>query len=208
MLSVRSAWAPSAISGSLRIGIFFRPRSPVNTTRFVFRCLRRGLLDVDRGDRAAEDVACVEEGDADAGGDLRGAPVGHGDHALEHAEHVLDAVERLDGSSSCRPVARDRLVDEARVVRLDHGGVFEHDGAEVARRGRRVDRPVEPLLHEERERAGVIDVRVREDDGVERARRRRRAPGSGGSTPCAGPGTGRSRAARWRASSGSGASTR
>src|SRR5581483_5143019 len=45
----------------------------------------------------------------------------------------------------------------------------EHHRAEVARRRRGVDGPVVPVLDQHRERPGVVDVRVREDDGIDGA---------------------------------------
>ena len=54
------------------------------------------LVDVEHRDGAAEHVARVEEREVHAGRDRQLAVVGHADHLVEDAKHVVAVVEGLD----------------------------------------------------------------------------------------------------------------
>src|SRR5690242_11622375 len=53
-------------------------------------------------------------------------------------------------------------------------GVAQQEFEQVGRAGRAVDRPSEPALHEERQRARVIDMRVRQYHRVDARRGKRK----------------------------------
>ena len=72
-------------------------------------------------------------------------------------------VKRLDGRLM---FFRAPFGDEERVLLLDVRGVNEHDAAQVARGVGAMDRAVVALLGEVRQVAGMINVRVAQDDGV------------------------------------------
>ena len=87
---------------------------------------------------------------------------------------VVLGVERRDGRGAGRhadgfaPVAP--LAEELGVGFLDVRAVLEHGHAEVDGGGRGVDGPAIALLPQQRQVAAVVDVRVRQDDRVQRAR--------------------------------------
>ena len=62
------------------------------------------------------------------------------------------------------------LVVELGVFFLQVSGVGQQDAAEIDGCGRGIDRPVEALLDQPRDPAGVIEMSVREDDGIDLAR--------------------------------------
>src|SRR3954452_9727946 len=69
------------------------------------------------------------------------------------------------------------LVRKLRILFLDVRRIRQHEAAQLRRGGRAIDRPLETLRDETRQPAGVIDVRVGEDDGVDGVGRdRQRAP--------------------------------
>ncbi len=111
---------------------------------------------------------------------------------LEERERLLDVgvVEERQR----RLVLRELLaVEVLGVFLLQVRGVLEEDLGELARRRRAVDRPGEALLHEPRHAPDVVEVRVGEDHGRDRARGRTRArPSCAGAAPSR-PGTSRSR---------------
>jgi hypothetical protein len=53
---------------------------------------------------------------------------------------------------------------------LQPAAVRQHEGAEFGRAGGAVDRAVEAVAHERRQVAGVVQMRVRDDDGVDARR--------------------------------------
>ena len=74
-------------------------------------------------------------------------------------------------------LAEAALVRELRVLFLQVRGVGQHQLAQVGRAAGAVHRALEALRDEPRQPAGVIDVRVRQDDGVDRlGRDRQRRP--------------------------------
>ena len=88
-------------------------------------------------------------------------------HELGHGLFGIgDVIERFDG----------RLVffgapfgDKDRVLLLDVGGINEHDAAQVAGGVGAMDRPGVALFDEIRQVAGVVNVRVAQDDGINRS---------------------------------------
>jgi hypothetical protein len=114
-------------------------------------------------------VARIEEGEPHAGRDGGGVAVRHRDQVLEDRPRVALVVERLDAPHVAL-AAVDQPVDEAGVGGLNHGGVHQHRGAEIARGTGREDVAPEAALHQRGQRARMVDVRVREHDRVDRGR--------------------------------------
>ena len=125
------------------------------------------VLDVEHDDGAAEHVPRVEEGHRDAGSDRLPAAVGQADHLRQHLRDVRFAVERLDGlePGSPRSISRAMWRASASWIIAASSSI---GAAQIARRGRRVHRPVEAVPAEQRQRPRVVDVRVREHDRVQR----------------------------------------
>ena len=94
-----------------------------------------------------------------------GAFVGPALHEREGALDVLVAVERLEGGAALGDAA---AVDDLDVVSGDEGAVAEHRVAEVARGLGGVDGAAPACADEGGEVAAVVDVRVREEDAVDR----------------------------------------
>ena len=63
------------------------------------------------------------------------------------------------------------LVVVRRVFFLQVAGIGQHHGTQLDGRLRGIDRPVKPLLHQPRNPAAVIEMRVRENDSIDFARR-------------------------------------
>ena len=125
------------------------------------------VLDVEHDDRAAQHVPRVEERQRDARRDGLSAVIGQADDLSQRLCHVRLAVKRLDGLEPGL-AAFDQAGDVTRVGFLDHRRVEQHRRREIARRGRRVDGPVEAVAAQQRQRARVVDVRVRQHHRVER----------------------------------------
>ncbi len=80
---------------------------------------------------------------------------------------VGHAVDRLDRRQMAAGVPPVELLD---LALLDVGGIGKHDAREIDRGGRRVDRPAIAVAGELRQKAGVVDMGVAEDDGADLAR--------------------------------------
>ena len=118
--------------------------------------------------RAAEQVADVREADDDVLPDLHALPVGARAQQREHALGVLERIERLGrGASSAGGLASPPLG----LGHLDVRRVAQHDAAQVARRLRCVDRAAKALLIQQRQVAGVVHVRVRDEHELDLRRR-------------------------------------
>src|SRR4051794_13188654 len=63
------------------------------------------------------------------------------------------------------------LVVVSRVFFLKVARILEHDRAQINGRGGGINRAVEPLLHQPRDVAAMVEVRVRQDDGFNLIRR-------------------------------------
>ena len=128
------------------------------------------LVVVERDGRRPEDVPGVVEGGAQAGDDLARLAVGQRPEERHRVRHVLEVVEQLEGLLA---LLAARLVHVLHVARLEERAVAQHHFAQVARGGRGVDRAAVAGLHERRDAAAVVDVRVGEDDRVDLLRRER-----------------------------------
>ena len=102
----------------------------------------------------------ISEGRTNAGDDVEWRIVGQADHALCRRHGVTHRVERFSDflASTCQ---------ELGVLLLDVCRVGQHHGAEVAGGGGAIDRAGVAVASEQRKPAGVIDVCVREHDGVD-----------------------------------------
>ena len=124
------------------------------------------FLDVQRHDRAAQDVPRIVKRQTNAGGDVQEAVIGQGDHRLHRPLYVLLVVQGLDRIHG-HAVALDAAVDVVGVGGLDHRRIFQHRHAQIAGGRRAVDRAPVALLHQQRQRTGVVDVSMAQDNGVE-----------------------------------------
>jgi hypothetical protein len=117
--------------------------------------------------RRTKDVPGVLEPEADAGADFLHLAVGDQDALLQCLLHVGTGGERL--------FAPAQDTQHKGVLLLDAGRVGQHQGQEIARGRRAVDRPGEALADQVGQVAAVVDVGVAEQDGVDV----RRAEGEG-----------------------------
>jgi len=108
-------------------------------------------------------MACVAEADAEFGGDLFPSVVGDG---LDHFNDASDISFVIEGESLAT-AGGEVLVEVEGVFLLDVGGVVEHDFGDVESRRSAEDGAGETGFDESGEIAAVVDVGVREDDGVE-----------------------------------------
>jgi hypothetical protein len=115
----------------------------------------------------AEDVARVVERERHAVADLRLHFVIDALPEFQHGGGVGRAIERLD-----RLFARGApaAIQIRGVLLLDLRRVHQHDARDLGGGRRDEDRAVEPVADEDRQPAAVIEVAVREDDGVDRAK--------------------------------------
>ena len=123
--------------------------------------------DVELDERRAEDVACVEELKRDAARDLARLVHVRRDEELHERVDVGLLVQRLE---ELLPFLAALLVDVVEVALLQEARVAQHDVAEVRRRLAREDAPGEALPHELRKVPRVVDVRMGENDVVDRLR--------------------------------------
>ncbi|HEV2440477.1 MAG TPA: hypothetical protein VGX97_10490 [bacterium] len=126
---------------------------------------------VDHGDRGAEDVPRVVEGDPGRPKPER-LVVRHGVKTSDRPRDVLRDVERRDRRQARAGAER---VDVAGVLMLDLGAVLEHELGEITGRPRAVDRAAEAAAHEGRQVAAVVQVGVGEHHGVDARRVEREA---------------------------------
>jgi hypothetical protein len=120
--------------------------------------------DLHRHHRRAQDVPGRGEGDLDAVGHLDRIAEGHRPELVEAGPGLLLGVE-----GECGLVLREPAsVGVSRLLLLQVPAVGEHDAGECGRVRAGEDRPGEPLLHEERDGTGVIDVRVGDHHRVDR----------------------------------------
>ncbi len=110
------------------------------------------------------------ERDGEPGADLAPLAVAQRDEEPQGRHRVGLRVERLSGGGMLRVAA---LVRVACLLLLQLPGVGQQQVREVARRGCAVDGAAEAVAREERQRAGVVDMSVGEDDGVDRRGRHR-----------------------------------
>src|SRR2546429_6386660 len=115
--------------------------------------------------RGPENVSGIAESDGDTVQDREGTVVVDGHELADSFLRVFGGIERLDGWQT---FLRSFFGDILGVGALDLGGIFEHDRGQVARGERAVDVPGVTLAAEVRQIAAVVDVRVAEDDGIQR----------------------------------------
>jgi hypothetical protein len=127
--------------------------------------LAAAAADVQHDHRRAENVAGLQELDANARQDLEARAVGMAAHRPDRRRHVLDVVGRLR-------VAVDAalLLEVEQILGLEMRRVGEQDLGEVPGRGRAVDRTAVAFAQHPRQRAAVVDVGVAQHDGVDRPR--------------------------------------
>jgi hypothetical protein len=117
-------------------------------------------------DRRAEDVAGVAEAAAHGRVRRNFRIVGDRLQLRETGLRLDHRVERRRGGFAPPAPALAPL----RFLFLDVGGVEEHHFEQVGRRFRGVDRPAEAFRRQPRQQPRVVDVRVRDQHEVERAR--------------------------------------
>jgi len=113
--------------------------------------------------RRTENVPGIAERDGDAIHDRERPLVADGDELVQRFLRIGDGVKRFDRRLV---FFRTLFGDERGVVHLDVRGVHEHDAAQVARGEGAMDVAGVSLLHQIRQVARVIHVRVAQDDGV------------------------------------------
>jgi hypothetical protein len=114
--------------------------------------------------RRSQQVSGVDELDLDALHDLDLFSVVRNLESRQRFGGVLFRVERERGLV----LTEAALVRELRVFLLQVRRVGQHQPAEIERAAGAVHGALEALRHEARQPAAVIDMRVREDDGVDR----------------------------------------
>ena len=124
---------------------------------------------IEAGDGAAQHVASIEKGDLDARGYRKLQVVGNRHHVVEHLHHIVLVVERLH-RLHVHFATLDLAVDIASIGFLDHRRVHEHGGAQVASGAGHVDGAGKAVFDQHRQSSAVIDVGVRQDNGVDLAR--------------------------------------
>ena len=110
----------------------------------------------------AQDVAGLEELERQVLPEIEDPAIGYADHEVLHRDGVPQRVERL-ALGQRLAVALEELV----VLLLDVPRIGQHDRAQVAGGGGAVHRAVEPLLDQERQPAGVVDVRVTQHHAID-----------------------------------------
>ncbi len=121
-------------------------------------------MDVELDEGGAEDVAGVEEFERDAGGNFARRMEMRWDEKLHEGVDIRLFVE---GLKKFFAFAFALLVDVFEVALLEEAGVAQHDVAKFGGGLAGEDAAAEALAHELREVAGVVDVRMREDDVVD-----------------------------------------
>ena len=121
----------------------------------------------------SQEVAGVVEAGPHAGTQIEPGAVGDGPQPLEGRLRVPGREQR----KSRRVLAEPLLVGVVGILLLKLGGVEEQKPRELERGGGAVHGTAKPVAHQARQIAGMIDVRVGQDDVIERGRlERRRAP--------------------------------
>jgi hypothetical protein len=118
-------------------------------------------LALDQHQRRAQDVPGVEERHGHAPGPER-LPVAYRVHQRDRALRLSTAVERPRLGESLPP---PQPVDNGDILPLHPGAVAQHQRREIARGRRAENRPPEPLGHERRQVAAVVEVGMGQDYG-------------------------------------------
>ena len=125
------------------------------------------FLQIELQDRGTEDVTGVPKRDGHALADRDSLVVRM---PVEQPDRGLGVLGRIERLPDLRAATAGVLVDELRVLELDVGAVAQHDPAEIGRGGRRMNRSPITQSRQRGKVATVIDVRVGQDDGVDRRR--------------------------------------
>ena len=124
----------------------------------------QAILDRQLDDGGAQDVARVPEHQFQTRDHFlrffigQTAEAAHAGAGIGHGEQGLDR-----GATFAQPLA----VLGFRFLLGDEATVLEHDPAELARGVLGVDRPAVPVLHEQRQSPGMIDMGMAQDHGVD-----------------------------------------
>jgi hypothetical protein len=117
------------------------------------------FLDVQDDGRRPENVPGVDEGHANAGRNLERLVVWNASHEVRSTRCIDHGIQRGNGTLA---MPHQKLG----VLLLDMGGVGKHHDGEITRRGGTPHRSTIALSHQQWNASRVIDVRVREYDGV------------------------------------------
>ena len=90
--------------------------------------------------------------------------------ALEPPKNRMHVVRVVIGAAALLPLAALLPIHVLAVALLDVGGILQHHLCEIGGRPRREHFAVEPPLGQHRERARMVDVRVREENRLDRLR--------------------------------------
>ena len=120
-------------------------------------------VDLESGRGRTEDVSCRSEGEDRSGRELL-----RGVHrsGRDQGERSLDVCSIVERESRC-VLGEPPLVGVRRVLFLQVGAVLQHDGGELGCLGGADHATVEALAHELGQVAGVVEMRVGENDVVD-----------------------------------------
>ncbi len=169
-----------------------RHAQPADVAREHQAHLAALLLQFEHNAGRAQDVAGLHQAGDDARHGLEGLVVGVHHQMIGHRRGIGCRVQRLDRLET---LALALLVEVLDIGFLDVARVAQRQVGQVHRGGRGVDRSTEALPHQVRQVAAVVDVGVREDDGVQAARVEGEVAVDGVGDRRADPGTVRIRAA-------------
>ncbi len=125
------------------------------------------FLKLEEDARRAEDVAGIEKGGANPGGEIeRLAVVRVASEEIERSERIDDGIERL---AVGLPAAVPRRLPPSmpRILLLQVGGVEKHQPRKLARGGGGDDLAVEASLHEQRKAPAMVEMRMRQKHDVD-----------------------------------------
>ena len=128
------------------------------------RLVHAVFLQFERDGRGAEQMARVGEDRAHALAEVDLFFILAGRDVLEDVQRVLLGVERLYVLAAR---ALSLAVFILGIALLNVGGVEQHDLHEVCRQARRQDAAVEAVFHQQRDAAGVVDVRMGDEQNVD-----------------------------------------
>ena len=173
------------VIGGRNSGWWARPRSPLNRTRAAVGLHQSG--------GRAQDVARSAQGDRRAVRERDALAIPNRLEERQHALHVAGVVQRQGGVM----FGEADLVGVRRVLLLQVSAVAQHDLGQLRGLARAQHSAAEALTDQSRQVARVVQVRVGEDNGVER---RGVAPAAAPSCAAAGrrgPGRGPHRPGDW-----------
>ena len=125
------------------------------------------LLDIEHGDRRAQNVARVTEGQGHARGYRKGAAVAQAYELFQAIGCILHGVERLQ---RWQTPPGPLLVHIDGIVLLDVARIAQHGRAQVATGRGGEDIAAKPILDQRRNVARMVDVGVGKHEGVDGTR--------------------------------------